>query len=306
VTHNLWGAVFKVPILILGFNRPDLLKELVSSLRKLAPTTLLIAIDGPRSYVHSDEFDVLSSKKVLDEIDWHCEIHTLFRQVNLGCGEAVSSAIDWAFTIVEEVIILEDDIRPSGEFFLFCEQGLSIYRDHSDIFTLGGFNRSPTENVDSDLLSAYPEIWGWATWKTKWGTYNNKIGNLSPSILIVLLQANGFNLLSTGLWLMRFLSIKFGRVDTWDYQLVYWSFVQKKYHLISSKNLVSNVGFDDRATHTTNEPRNLPMIHSVTSNLLGNAQHDSTRDKIERKNENAQLLHSLKKTFIKRYQMNQE
>ena len=115
----MWVTVFTVPILILGFNRPDLLLGLVNSIRNLKPTKILVAIDGPRFDVENESDLVEQCRSIVDEIDWSCEISTLFRESNLGCGQAVSKAIEWAFTIVDEIIVLEDDVRPSLDFLNF-------------------------------------------------------------------------------------------------------------------------------------------------------------------------------------------
>ena len=58
--------------------------------------------------------DYLSSN-----VDWDCEVKTLFRDKNLGCKYAVSSAIDWFFENEEMGIILEDDCLPSQSFFWY-------------------------------------------------------------------------------------------------------------------------------------------------------------------------------------------
>lgn len=48
-------------------------------------------------------------RKIITDVDWPCEVKTLFREHNLGCRVAVQTAIDWFFAHENEGIILEDD-----------------------------------------------------------------------------------------------------------------------------------------------------------------------------------------------------
>lgn len=50
---------------------------------------------------------------VLDVMDEATDVVTLFRDENLGCKQAVESAITWFLSHEAESIILEDDCVPS-------------------------------------------------------------------------------------------------------------------------------------------------------------------------------------------------
>ena len=89
--------MIKTPILFLIFNRPDTTKKVFDAIKKVAPSKLYIASDGPREN-KENEFNLCQeSRSIINEIDWNCEIKLLFREKNLGCKIAVSSAIDWFF-----------------------------------------------------------------------------------------------------------------------------------------------------------------------------------------------------------------
>ena len=116
---------FDTPILFLIFNRPDLTARVFDRIREVQPKYLYVAADGPRIDKPEDVEKCESARKVvLDQIDWPCELKTLFRQENLGCGIAVSQAINWFFEHVEQGIIIEDDIlyyrTPIPFKLLFC------------------------------------------------------------------------------------------------------------------------------------------------------------------------------------------
>src|SRR4030042_4266219 len=100
---------FDVPILILIFNRPETEKKVFEVIRKIKPKVLYVAADGPRKNIKGETKRCYEARKIIDQgIDWKCKIHKLYRNDNLGCKIAVTSAIDWFFENVKEGIILED------------------------------------------------------------------------------------------------------------------------------------------------------------------------------------------------------
>jgi hypothetical protein len=121
---------FKTPILFLIFNRPKLTKQVFAEIKKIKPKQLYIAADGPRKNKLNDKEKCKESRKIINDINWSCEIKTFFREENLGCEKAVSSAITWFFKNVEQGIILEDDVLPDQSFFFFCQKLLSKYKNN--------------------------------------------------------------------------------------------------------------------------------------------------------------------------------
>ena len=87
-------------------------------------------------------------------IDWPCEVETLFREINLGCGHAPATAIDWFFQNVEAGIILEDDCRPDPTFFSFCEVLLERYKDDDRIKHISGDNFQTVNFPELQMLSS--------------------------------------------------------------------------------------------------------------------------------------------------------
>ena len=105
------------PILFIVFNRPDTTQLVFNEIRKAKPKQLFIAADGPRKDHPEEAVLCQKTRAIVDQVDWDCTVSTLFRNENLGCKSAVSSAIDWFFSNVEEGIILEDDCVPDQSLF---------------------------------------------------------------------------------------------------------------------------------------------------------------------------------------------
>ena len=170
--------MFDVPILFLVFNRPETTHQVFEAIKKQRPKYLFVAADGARTDKEGEAAKCEEVRKlILENINWACEVKTLFRNENLGCGLAVSQAITWFFEQVEEGIILEDDCLPSGSFFSFCSVLLERYRNDEKVFMIGGFSLLP-ENTKSKydyFFNTFGGIWGWATWKRSWSLYEYKI-----------------------------------------------------------------------------------------------------------------------------------
>ena len=66
------------------------------------------------------------TRKILEKVDWNCEVQTLFRETYLDCRQSLGGAIKWFFEQEPEGIILEDDCLPTQSFFWFCQELLDI------------------------------------------------------------------------------------------------------------------------------------------------------------------------------------
>jgi len=242
----------ETPVLFLVFNRPNLTQQVFERIRQVKPQQLYVAADGPRPGVPTDTERCAQARQVVELVDWECEVHTLFRETNLGCKQSVSSAIDWFFEHVDEGIILEDDCVPDITFFCFCGELLERYRDDQRIMMISGDDYQSGEKQArySYYFSRYTHIWGWATWRRAWQFCDANM-TLWPEI-----RDSGW---IDEIYETReevnyrrscFESTYAGAIDTWDY---IWSFAcltQSGLVIRPSANLVSNIGFGPEATHT--------------------------------------------------------
>ena len=128
-------------VLFLVFNRIDLTLQVFEAIKKARPPRLYIASDGARVSKSGEMDKVAYIRNYLQSnVDWDCEVKTLFRENNLGCKIAVSGAIDWFFENEKEGIIIEDDCLPSKSFFNFCEDMLFKYKNDLRVWHISGDN----------------------------------------------------------------------------------------------------------------------------------------------------------------------
>ncbi len=84
-------------VLFLVFNRPGVTAQVFEAIRKARPSRLYIAADGPRTNRVGELERCEEVRRQVTSVDWPCELKTLFRSENLGCGRAVREAINWFF-----------------------------------------------------------------------------------------------------------------------------------------------------------------------------------------------------------------
>lgn len=242
---------FDTPILFIIFNRPDLTSQVFGQIRKLKPKHLFIAADGPRVDSDNDIEKCNETRAIISLIDWECNLQTLFRETNLGCGMAVSSAISWFFNHVELGIILEDDCFPSLSFFPFCKELLHKYKDDEQIMLIGGSNflRGNIRGKGSYYFSKYPQIWGWASWKRAWDHYDYFMDDLE-NFLEKELKMNFSSAAERRFIGKKLLGVKSQRIQTWDYQWIYSILKNNGISITPNSNLIINIGFRNVSTHT--------------------------------------------------------
>ena len=238
------------PILFLVFNRPDLTARVFARIRECRPTRLFVAADGPRPAKEGEAEQCALTRAATENIDWPCDVKRLYREANLGCKVAVSGGISWFFDHVEEGIILEDDCLPDPLFFTFCADLLERYRTTDEVMQIGGTNFQDGRKAGngSYYFTRYPHIWGWATWRRVWNGYDPEMARWPaerPAVMARHLTQRARNMISN-----TFDEVKAGRIDTWDYQFVFQLLSTGGVAINPQCNLVENIGFDERATHT--------------------------------------------------------
>jgi hypothetical protein len=262
----------KVPVLFLIFNRPAITQRVFDVLRQVRPSRLFVAADGPRDDRPKEAEICQQTRRIIDTVDWDCELTILYREKNLGCRKAVSSAIDWFFTNVEEGIILEDDCLPSQSFFGYCQELLKYYRYDTRVMQINGSNllKKWDRNGCSYFFSSYGPVWGWASWRRAWKFYDADM-KLWPEIRGKKLY--GDFCLSYGEPEYRheiYDKVYYGEIDTWDYQWGFAKMINSGLCITPKTNLIRNIGYGINSTHTSNETSfsnleiseiNMPLKH---------------------------------------------
>ncbi|MDX1903167.1 MAG: nucleotide-diphospho-sugar transferase [Thermonemataceae bacterium] len=251
--------MLNTPILFLVFNRPDTTRQVFAKIREIQPKQLFIAADGAREGKEGEQEKVHEVRKlILEGIDWDCEVKTLFRDKNLGCGKAVSEGITWFFENVEQGIILEDDCLPESSFFPFCEKMLEKYKYNQKILMITGTNYLfglQKEDVDY-YYSSLCAIWGWATWRRAWELHNSKIQNIDRKRI----KEKYINQYFVNFIYKMIRSTIEDDLDTWDSLWLYNFIIHNGLSITPIKNQIKNLGYN--GAHANNDTS--PFINMPT------------------------------------------
>lgn len=242
----------KIPILFLIFNRPDTTQKVFNEIKKIKPEKLYVAADGARQDVPGESEKCHQARSIIQQVDWPCEVKTLFREQNAGCKYAVSSGIGWFFQQEESGIILEDDCLPNLTFFQFCEELLEKYKYDEHIMMIGGtnFQLGKKFNPESYYFSKYCHVWGWASWKRAWQKYDLEMKRYPEFLAQKKINALCVHSSEQSYWNSIFDAVYNGKIDTWDYQWVFSIWNEGAVSIIPNVNLISNIGCD-QGTHTS-------------------------------------------------------
>jgi hypothetical protein len=277
------------PILVIAFNRPDHLTVLIGRLREIQPKKIYFAVDGPRKNKAGEAEKVALCRDLADSFDWDCQVITNFQESNLGCGLGVSTAITWFFENEERGIILEDDIIPDPSFYPFCTELLRRYELDLAVFAISGCNFVPPDQISVSngyRFSQVPHIWGWASWRDRWAQYQLDITGWRRELPARKLWSRSGNSIPGAVyWAGTFELLARKQVDTWDGQLVYMCMKNGMLTATSNTNLIENIGFNEQATHTTEDRNELqPVIPIVLPTTPVPIKLDHKADSWTRKN----------------------
>lgn len=247
------------PVLFLVFNRPETTTRVFEAIRKARPVRLYVVADGAREGRGVEEIKRCEEvRKIATAVDWECQVHTLFRTENLGCGRGLSGAITWFFEQETEGIILEDDCLPSPAFFRFTSELLERYRDDTRVMEIGGNNFEEVGDSDTDYsyrFSKLTYIWGWATWRRAWKLNDFHMKHYNEVNEKQFLEAS-----YPGLYERDFFQYVFRKMHAgddkissrtiWSYQWQFACMIHSGLIVVPSSNLVINLGFGSEATNT--------------------------------------------------------
>lgn len=270
--------MYSAPVLLLIYNRASTTQLVFDAIKKAKPAKLFIAANAPNPAKPGDKEKSDNTRKIVDGIDWDCEVKTYFREEHLSVGLSVSDSINWFFEHNAEGIILEDDCVPHPDFFTFASEMLLRYRDDKLVVSINGSNLGYTSSEGySFVFSTFMNMWGWATWRDRankidyqmneWKVIPNKTWWVYNHAKQYLFDAdiNWYRL-----WRDKFTKVAADPGFTWDWQWMYHQLKNKQLSIVPAVNLISNIGFDADATHTvetSNPAANIP-VGSMPSPLV--------------------------------------
>ena len=246
--------------MLLFFTRSDTFQQVFDVVRLARPSKLLLYQDGPRG--ERDLAGIEACRRIVSDehIDWECEVHRNYLDHNQGCDPSGFLSHQWAFSLADKVIVLEDDVVPSQSFFPFCKEMLDRYEHDERISMIAGFNIDEVspDCDDSYFFTTAFSIWGWASWRRvaeRWDATYSFIRN-SESMQKLERVARERNLRKDMLQMFRDHS-QSGKAY---FETIYWSdmLLNDCLAIMPQQNQINNIGLMADSTHFSAELKTTP------------------------------------------------
>lgn len=277
----------QIPILLITFNRPNHTRKVLERIMDAKPKALYIFRDHWRG---EHENERAKCEQVLETINnlttlTGTTVNYLLPETNLGCGAGPMTAISWFFDNVDQGIVMEDDCLAHPDFFPYCDELLSKYKNTEVKFINSTLydERWHNECKDSYGFSRYMCTGAWASWKNVWQGFDLDLKGLNACSFYLQVLKVTHNIAEAEWWFYQVRAIQKdkSKKSYWDYQMQIHLFKQNALTIHPAVNLISNIGFDAEGTHTTsNDGRGdktiypiLPLRHPET--IMTNWRRDA-------------------------------
>lgn len=257
------------PIIFMLFRRPVETQKVFDRIRQARPRQLFVVGDGARNPEEAQL--VQATRRIVEQVDWECDVRTSYATENMGLSERFRTGLSWAFSMVDQAVILEDDCVPDLTFFRFCQELLVRFRENERVMAIGGVNFHSHRYCPptSYYFARYSRIWGWATWARAWQHYD-------PAMTAFSQDPDGWtrahfsNPREARYYRDIWSRVLAGEINSWGYRWSYSLINRDGLSALPSHNLVTNIGWGELATHTSKisplayvpaQPMSFPMTH---------------------------------------------
>lgn len=174
----------RIPLVVIGYNRPGALDRLLNSLlRAIFPSEveLIISIDGGggEEVIHlarSFQWPFGAKRLILHEQNLGLRNHVL------SCGDL---ALDY-----DAIIVLEDDLAVSPEFYHYALQAFAFYRDEPNVAGISLYHHAYNESAQFPFIPLadgsdvyflqYASSWGQMWTRDHWQGFSSWYNALDP------------------------------------------------------------------------------------------------------------------------------
>lgn len=248
------GKIKAVPIVLFVYNRPKHTEYTLNALDKnigIENSELFVFSDNAKDIQGLDAVrEVRALLKKFKENNHFKMVHIFESEEHKGLADSVIDGVSRVINKYEKIIVLEDDLVTSTDFFMFMNGALKYYEPYEEVWSIAGYT------PDLKYLSKYKKdvyvclragSWGWATWKDRWESIDWEVKDYATFIRDKKkrrqLKKRGHNLPDM---LGRQMQ---GKIDSWAIRFCYEQFKQGKVTINPTVSRVRNIGFDGTGTH---------------------------------------------------------
>jgi len=235
-----------IPVVVITYNRADLLDNLLSCLQRDNVPLLYIFSDSAKS--DEDEKNVQEVRDTIRaKANW-CETYIFHSEKNLGLGESVKNGISTVLKEYESLIMFEDDLECVEGTYQFMSSCLRYYHNNEQVTSITGWTH-PMITPDNIREDAYfdgkAECWAVGLWKRSWEGMEMEVMDIFNKCI-----EKGIDVKKYGSD-MPIMAEESKRKNRWAVHFWYNQILKGGLCLRPVHSLVEHFGWDSRATTTT-------------------------------------------------------
>lgn len=239
------------PIVIFAFNRLEALKNTINTLlanKESKESELFVFVDGPRENKTGESEKVDEVRRYVKSVTGFKSVGFYFSEENKGLGCSIIAGVTEVINRYGRAIVLEDDLVLSRNFLSFMNQGLNLYADKQDVFSVCGYSNKikvPSDYHYNAYFCTRSSSWGWATWADRWTTVDWELKDWNKFHK----YKREFNRWGgSDCWKMLN-DWHCGRNKSWAIRFCFAQFLQNKLSLFPIVSKVRNDGFNGLGTN---------------------------------------------------------
>lgn len=242
------------PIILFVYNRPWHTRQTVEALQKnkLADQSdLIIYADGAKNREAVPAVEEV--RAYLKTITGFKSISIIEQNENRGLANSIIEGVTSVVNQYGRVIVVEDDLVTSSWFLGYMNEGLDIFQNRDDIFSITGFNYPkhtldiPSWYIEDIYLSYRCMSWTWGTWRDRWDKVDWDVKDFQ-----ILEKSKekirAFNRGGEDLFPMLKSQME-NKIDSWAIRFCYAHHIHKSYCVYPVNSFVDNTGFDGSGVH---------------------------------------------------------
>lgn len=275
---------FKIPILLICYNRPIHTMHVLDRIMEQHPKDLYVFQDAPRNCNNAQLVNLCDKVRMVVEQaveGTETKLHYMQPEHNLGCGPGPMTAMNWFFEENEMGIILEDDAVPHPDFFMYCEELLNKYKDDKSVRAIGSMHLDTRTYGDGSYYFSMMNrtLCAWATWRRAWTDFDLYHRDVTREHLNKILKDYyGCSLRMREYWCEKLAEVQKDAYyhTSWDMQFWISIWLHRGKGIMPNANLCTNIGFDGSGVHTwdstsagANRPTQgiLPLVHPIDTHI---------------------------------------
>lgn len=240
------------PLLVSVYNRKKHLENCINHLKKNAYANETILYIVSDNYYKEDDREIVEEiRKYIKGITGFKEIRCIFNKQNLGSHQSIRQAFELVLNEHGSVIFLEDDIEVSSYFLKYMNDGLKLFENDTNIFSICSYSpnklKIPKDYNEDTYIWPRNSPWGFATWKNRWDKLDLELKDYEEFSKDKKRVKEFSKIAPTSLHVLRADRAK--KVQALDVRISFNMYIQNLYSIYPTRSLVRNMGFDGSGEH---------------------------------------------------------